>query len=49
MVRMLLAQIHHLVPRLRRQEGAVGWLVIGVIIGAILVVGLIVKLLIPGD
>ena len=36
--------------RLHRQErGAVGWLIIGVLIGMVLVVILIVQLIIPGD
>jgi hypothetical protein len=34
---------------LRREEGAIGWLILGVIIGAILIIILIVQLLIPGD
>jgi hypothetical protein len=34
---------------LRRDDGAVGWLVLGVLLGAILVVIMIVQLLIPGD
>jgi hypothetical protein len=33
----------------RREDGAVGWLILGVVIGAIIVVVLIVQLLIPGD
>ena len=36
--------------RLRLDErGAVGWLLIGMIVGALLIIGLIIKLLIPGD
>lgn len=31
------------------EQGAIGWLAIGIIIGALLVIGLIIKLLIPGD
>lgn len=31
------------------ERGAVGWLLIGMIVGALLIVGLIIKLLIPGD
>jgi hypothetical protein len=34
---------------LRRQDGAIGWLILGIIIGAILIIILIVQLLIPGD
>ena len=31
------------------EDGAIGWLTLGIIIGAILVVVLLIKLLIPGD
>lgn len=31
------------------ERGAVGWLLIGIIVGALLIIGLIIKLLIPGD
>ena len=34
---------------LQRDDGAVGWLVLGVLLGAIIVVVVIVQLLIPGD
>lgn len=33
----------------RDEDGAVGWLLIGIVVGVLLVIGLIVKLLIPGD
>ena len=33
----------------RDEDGAVGWLLIGIVLGVLLVIGLIVKLLIPGD
>jgi len=32
-----------------RESGAIGWLTIGIIIGVLLVVGGIIKFLIPGD
>ncbi len=35
--------------RLRPEDGAIGWLVLGVIIGAILIIILLVQLIIPGD
>lgn len=31
------------------ESGTVGWLAVGVILGALLAIGLIIKLLIPGD
>ena len=46
----LLSYLSGRLGALRREEsGAVGWLVVGVILGAIRVVVLIIKLLIPGD
>lgn len=33
----------------RDEDGAIGWLLIGIVLGVLLVIGLIVKLLIPGD
>jgi hypothetical protein len=32
-----------------REDGAVGWLALGILLGAILVIIAIVQLLIPGD
>jgi len=33
----------------RDENGAIGWLALGVLIGAVLIIVLLVKLLIPGD
>jgi hypothetical protein len=45
-----MALIDELARKVHRDEdGAVGWLLIGMILGAILIVVLIIKLLIPGD
>ena len=35
--------------RMNDERGAIGWLVIGIIVGALLVVFGIIKFLIPGD
>jgi hypothetical protein len=33
----------------RDEDGAIGWLALGILIGAVLIIVLLVKLLIPGD
>lgn len=35
--------------RLKAQRGAVGWLIVGVLLGIVLIVVLIIKFLIPGE
>jgi hypothetical protein len=46
----LLAWMTDRLITLRREErGAIGWLILGIIIGVILVIVAIVQLLIPGD
>ncbi|MEX1046238.1 MAG: hypothetical protein WD050_02360 [Actinomycetota bacterium] len=35
--------------RFREQRGAVGWLIVGVLLGTVLIVVLIIKFLIPGE
>jgi len=35
--------------RLRTEDGAIGWLILGVVIGAILIIVLVVQLIIPGN
>jgi hypothetical protein len=37
------------VQRLREERGAVGWLILGIVIGVILVIWAIVALIVPGD
>ncbi|HXF36647.1 MAG TPA: hypothetical protein VNO17_05630 [Actinomycetota bacterium] len=37
------------VQRLRQERGAVGWLILGIVIGVILVIWAIVALIVPGD
>ena len=45
-----LAVVEALIRKVDRDEnGAIGWLLIGIIVGVLLVVAGIIKLLIPGD
>ena len=37
------------VERLRDERGAVGWLILGIVLGVILVIWAVVALIIPGD
>lgn len=47
MMMTVMAALDRRVPR--DEDGAIGWLLIGIVLGVLLVIGLIVKLLIPGD
>lgn len=43
-------ELQELVRAMRSDEdGAIGWLTLGIVIGAILIVVLIIKFLIPGE
>lgn len=46
---MLTELIIQAARRLREQSGAVGWLIVGVLLGIVLIVFLIIKFLIPGE
>lgn len=50
MLQLILQWLSAPLARLREEQtGAVGWLIVGIIVGAIGIIVLIVKLLIPGD
>jgi hypothetical protein len=33
----------------REEDGAIGWLIVGIVIGAVVIIVLLVQLVIPGD
>jgi hypothetical protein len=47
--RALVEMFGRITNRLPEEKGAIGWLILGVLIGIILVIVVIVQLIIPGD
>ena len=43
LINQAIASVH------RREDGAIGWLVVGILIGVVLVIFGIIKFVIPGD